>query len=233
MTLWRLPGWLLCLGIIFALASSSLQSQVPDWENPKVFGINKEDPRVTMMPFADRTQALSKPREASPFYLTLNGPWKFNWVPVPGKRPTDFYKTDYDVSTWKEIRVPSNWEMEGYGVPIYTNITYPFKRDAPRVMSEPPKNYTTYSQRNPVGSYRRTFTVPPAWQGREIFLTFDGVSSAFYVWVNGEKVGYSEDARTPAEFNITRFLKPARTSRLPRSTDSATAATWRTRISGG
>ncbi len=208
MTVWRLRVLLLCLGIITLLSLSSAQSQVPDWENPRVIGINKEDPHVTPMPFPDRAQALSKLREASPFYMTLNGPWKFNWVSEPGKRPTGFFRTDYDVSTWKEIHVPSNWEMEGYGVPIYTNITYPFKRDAPRVMSEPPQNYTTYSQRNPVGSYRRTFTVPPAWQGREIFLTFDGVASAFYVWVNGEKVGYSEDARTPAEFNITRFLKP-------------------------
>ncbi|MFB3903896.1 MAG: glycoside hydrolase family 2 TIM barrel-domain containing protein [Acidobacteriota bacterium] len=207
MTVWRLQVLFLGLGMI-AISSSSLLSQVPDWENPQVIGINKEDPHATFMPFPDRAQALSELREASPFYMSLNGPWKFHWVPEPGKRPTDFYRTDYDVSTWKEIRVPSNWEMEGYGTPIYTNITYPFKRDAPRVTSEPSRNYTTYTERNPVGSYRRTFRVPPAWQGREVFLTFDGVASAFYVWVNGEKIGYSEDARTPAEFNITRFVKP-------------------------
>jgi beta-galactosidase len=208
MTVRRLQALFLCLGIIALLSLSSVQSQTPDWENPRVIGINKEDPHVTVVPFSDRVQALSKRREGSPFYISLNGPWKFNWVPEPGKRPADFFRTDYDVSTWKEIPVPSNWEMQGYGIPIYTNITYPFKRDAPRVMSEPPQNYTTYSHRNPVGSYRRTFAVPAGWQGREIFLTFDGVASAFYVWVNGEKVGYSEGARTPAEFNITRFLKP-------------------------
>ncbi|RPI27578.1 MAG: DUF4981 domain-containing protein [Acidobacteria bacterium] len=208
MTLCRLHILCLYVGIMTGLAFCTLQAQGPDWENPRVVGINKEEPHATLMPFADRGQALSKPRESSPYYMSLNGPWKFNWVSEPGKRPVDFFKTDYDVSGWKEIRVPSNWEMQGYGIPIYTNITYPFKRDAPRVTSEPPPNYTAYSQRNPVGSYRRTFSVPAAWQGRDIFVTFDGVDSAFYLWVNGEKVGYSEDSRLPAEFNIARYLKP-------------------------
>jgi beta-galactosidase len=180
--------------------------EVPDWENPRVFGINKEMPHATLVPYANERAALAGDAGGSPFVRSLNGRWKFHWVKQPSERPVDFYKPDYDVSGWKEIRVPSNWEMEGYGTPIYTNITYPFKRDAPRVTSEPPRTYTAYSERDPVGSYRRTFTVPADWQGRQVFLVFNGVNSAFYVWVNGQKVGYSQDSRLPAEFNITRYL---------------------------
>ncbi len=206
-----LSGFCLLIGLsVFGLRSQGNASaqQPVDWENPRVIGINKEPAHATLVPFPNRNQALTKAREASPHYFSLNGQWKFNWVPEPSKRPVEFFRPDYDVSGWKEIRVPSNWEIEGYGTPIYTNITYPFQRDAPRVTSEPPQKYTAFSQRNPVGSYRRTFTVPDGWQGREIFLTFDGVDSAFYLWINGEKVGYSEDSRLPAEFNVTRFLKP-------------------------
>ncbi|HEY9230730.1 MAG TPA: sugar-binding domain-containing protein, partial [Blastocatellia bacterium] len=190
-------------------ASTPLFAQTdnpPDWENPRVFGINKELPHATLVPFPNARAALADDAQASPFVRSLNGQWKFHWVKQPSERPTDFYKVDYDVSQWKEIRVPSNWEMEGYGTPIYTNITYPFKRDAPRVVSEPPPQYTAYKERDPVGSYRRTFTVPADWQGRQVFLIFNGVNSAFYVWVNGKRVGYSQDSRLPAEFNVTRLL---------------------------
>ena len=120
----------------------------------------------------------------------------------------DFYKPEFDVSAWKEIRVPANWEFEGYGTPIFLNIVYPFKRDAPKVMGEPPKDWTTFDERNPVGSYRRTFDVPATWAGRETFLVLRGVNSACYVWVNGQKVGYSEDSRLPAEFNVTKYVRP-------------------------
>ena len=127
----------------------------------------------------------------------LNGNWKFNWVPKPDDRPVDFYKPEFDVSHWKEIPVPSNWQLHGYGIPIYTNIVYPFKVDPPHIQHD----------NNPVGSYRRNFTVPEDWNGKEIFLHFDGVKSAFYLWINGQKVGYSQGSMTPAEFNITKFLK--------------------------
>jgi beta-galactosidase len=205
-----LVSLLLVLGVFLLVsASSRAQGERPvDWENPEVIGINKEAPHATLMPFSDRKAALGRRRDASPNRLTLNGPWKFHWVPEPKSRPAQFFEPAFDTGSWKEIPVPSNWEMHGYGVPIYTNITYPFKKDAPRVMSEPPSTYTTYAQRNPVGSYVRTFTVPSGWTGRQVFLTFDGVNSAFYVWVNGQRVGYSQDSRTPAEFNITRYLKP-------------------------
>ena len=124
----------------------------------------------------------------------LNGNWKFNWVPKPDDRPVDFYKTDYDVSIWKEIQVPSNWQLHGYGIPIYTNIVYPFKVNPPFIQHE----------NNPVGSYRRNFSLPDEWEGKEIFIHFAGVKSAFYLWINGKKVGYSQGSMTPAEFNITQ-----------------------------
>lgn len=198
------------LFFIFCLLTVPVFSQseaVPDWENPRVFGLNKEPAHATFAAYPDENSALRSPTQISPFVRSLNGLWNFNWVKTPAERPVDFYRPDYDVRRWKQIKVPSNWEMEGYGTPIYTNIVYPFKRDAPRVMGTPSESWTAFKERNPVGSYRRTFTLSPSWQGRETFLVFDGVNSAFYVWVNGTKVGYSEDSRLPAEFNITKYLK--------------------------
>jgi len=170
---------------------------VNDWENPEVVGRNKEPGHCTLMPYADAQAALRCKREQSRFYMSLNGPWKFNWVEKPADRPIDFHNVDYDVSGWKEIPVPSNWQMHGYGRPIYLNVRYPFPVNPPYI----PHNY------NPVGSYRREFTVQAEWKGRQVFLHFDGVKSAFYVWVNGSEVGYSQDSMTPAEFNITKYLK--------------------------
>jgi beta-galactosidase len=132
---------------------------------------------------------------------------KFHWSKDPQSRPVEFYKDSFDVSVWDNIAVPSNWEMLGYGTPIYTNQTYPFKKDPPRVMGTPPEDYTAFDARNPVGSYKTSFNIPVDWKGREIFITFDGVESAFYLWVNGQKVGYSQDSRTPAEFRITKYLR--------------------------
>ncbi len=179
----------------------------PDWENEQVVGRNKEPGRVTALPYPDRERAIQATREATPYFQSLDGAWHFHWVPHPDQRPVDFYKSDYNVSGWKTIRVPGNWQCQGYDTPLYTNITYPFKVDPPRVMGEPPADYTNFKARNPVGSYRRTFEVPAAWKGRQVFLQFDGVDSAFYLWINGRQVGYSEDSRTPAVFNITTFLQ--------------------------
>lgn len=190
------------------LCGTALSHAAPDWENEAVFRINKEQPHAVMMPFPSAKDALERPRLSSPWCQTLNGTWKFHYTGHPDTRPADFFKADFDVSDWDEIEVPSNWQMKGYGIPIYTNIIYPFKKDPPRVMGEPPENFTNHpvASRNPVGSYRRDFSIPQAWVGRQTYLTFNGVDSAFYLWVNGEKVGYSEDSRTPAEFNITRYL---------------------------
>ena len=178
----------------------------PDLENEQVIGRNKEPGRATSFFYQDTEAAIQDNPASSPWYQSLNGTWKFNWAPDPDSRPVDFYKTDFDVSGWDDIPVPSNWQTKGYGVPLYSNIPYPFKKDPPRVMGEPPKEFTNYSQRNPVGSYRRTFTVPDSWAGRQVFIQFDGVDSAFYLWINGKQVGYSQGSRTPALFNITDYL---------------------------
>jgi beta-galactosidase len=179
----------------------------PEIENSELLGINKELYHATLMPYANLQEALVAKRHASSFCQSLNGLWKFNWVPTPEKRPVDFYKSDYDVSGWKEIAVPSNWEVKGYGTPFYRNLGYTIKKDFPHVMSEPEKWYTSYNERNPVGSYRREFTVPAEWEGRRNFITFDGVDSAFFLWVNGKKVGFSVNSRNAAEFDLTKYLK--------------------------
>lgn len=183
-----------------------------DWENEAIFAINKEPGHTTYVPFPS-VQALKndpsyqKPwiRNQSSRYQLLNGNWKFNWVKQPSERPVNFYKPSYDVSAWDELPVPSNWEMHGYGTPIYTNITYPFRNNPPFIQTQ--KGYTNEKEPNPVGSYRRDFEIPADWSGDEIFLHFDGVYSAMYVWVNGKKVGYSQGANNDAEFNITPYVK--------------------------
>ncbi|WP_184550816.1 glycoside hydrolase family 2 TIM barrel-domain containing protein [Mucilaginibacter sp. FT3.2] len=179
-------------------------------EDPENIGINKEASHATLMPYATLKEALAANRHASSFSRSLNGLWKFNWVDWPQKRPVNFYKTDYDVSGWKDIKVPSNWQVEGYGTPYYSNYTYIFQKDFPRVMSTPPVKYTAYKERNPVGSYRRDFTVPAEWSGRRIFITFDGVDAGFFIWVNGKKVGYSVNSRNAAEFDLTKYLQPGK-----------------------
>ena len=190
------------------LHSQQTDSAAPDWENEKVFRINKEAPRATKMPFASATDALNKHRLDSPFCQMLNGTWKFHHVRHPDQRPQDFYKPEFDVSSWNDIKVPSNWQIEGYGTLIYSNATYPFAKKPPFVMKTPPGNFLTFPEdnRNQVGSYRRTFTIPADWNNRQTFIAFEGVDSAFYLWVNGKKVGYSQDSRTTAEFRITDFL---------------------------
>jgi beta-galactosidase len=185
-------------------------SQNP-WENETMFAINKEPGRATShsFPSTEKLKAdisFEKPWEmpSSEWYISLNGMWKFNWVKQPSERPSDFYKKDYNVSSWKEIPVPSNWEMHGYGTPIYTNITYPYKNEPPFIL--PQKGFTNETEVNPVGSYRRDFTIPENWKENEIFLHFDGAYSCLNVWVNGQKVGYSEGANNDAEFNITQYV---------------------------
>jgi beta-galactosidase len=175
-------------------------SPIPDWENPEMIGWGKEPAHCTLMPYPDAESALKGTRESSCFYKSLNGPWKFHWAATPNNRPKDFYKVEYDVSQWDEIEVPSNWELQGYGIPTYTNIRYPFSPDNPNPPHIPHDD-------NPVGSYRTEFTVPPQWKGRQVFVHFDGVASALYLWINGRKVGYSQGSMTPAEFNITEHLR--------------------------
>ncbi len=184
----------------------------PDWENPQNLSQGREEARAFYVPFANREEALKGHRKDSSLVFSLNGNWKFCWSPSPDVRPLDFYKPETDVSGWAEIDVPSNWQMRGYGTPIYSNQRYTFVRDWPRVMSKPgnasEEKYTTpRTEPNAVGSYRRDVELPADWAGREVFIRFDGVDSFFYLWVNGHKVGFSKDSRTAAVFDITPYLR--------------------------
>jgi beta-galactosidase len=177
-----------------------------DWENPEVQRTGTEPPRASFFAFPNREEALRNEPEHSEWMLSLAGDWLFQWSPDPWSRPVEFYRADCDASKWALLKVPSNWQLHGYGVPLYTNITYPFVKDPPRVTGTPPVEFTSYRWRNQVGSYRRTFRIPDAWSNRTVFLRFEGVDSAYYVWVNEEKVGFAKDSRTPADFDITPYL---------------------------
>ncbi|SHE74878.1 glycoside hydrolase family 2 TIM barrel-domain containing protein [Dysgonomonas macrotermitis] len=199
--------YLLIITLIISTVSAYSQYDKPDWENLSVLEINREPARADFIPFATVEQALKGDKEKSPYYLLLNGNWKFNWVSRPEERPQDFYRTDFNDRSWKTIPVPSNWEMQGYGTPIYVSAGYPFKIDPPRVMGEPKTDYTSFKERNPVGSYRHNFDLPANWKNRRVFIHFSGVQSAFYVWINGKKVGYSQGSMESSEFDITDYIQ--------------------------
>jgi len=167
------------------------------WEDPAIYQINKIEPHAHFIPFATVEQARSEDKWNSPLIQSLNGMWKFHLAQNPSERPHWFFMDDFDTRKWNEIKVPANWELEGFDYPIYTNVKYPHDRTPPVIQS----HY------NPVGSYKRTFEIPSDWKGNEIIIHFGAVSSAMNVWVNEQYVGYSEDSKTPAEFNITKFLK--------------------------
>jgi beta-galactosidase len=169
-----------------------------DWENPLVNEINKEAPRAWFVPFAKKEEIDPDNIWNSSLIKSLNGKWLFHLSQNPSERPYYFFKNDFDTRQWASIKVPSNWEMEGYDYSIYVSSGYPFAKNPPKIQA----NY------NPVGSYKRTFTIPENWNGKEIYLHFGAVSSAMYVWVNENMVGYSQDSKTPAEFDITKYLKP-------------------------
>ena len=201
--------------LVFPGAARAVDAPIPpEIENEQILNINKQPWHATLMPYANLGEALAAKRQSSSFARSLNGQWKFNWVKRPELRPVDFYRTDFDDSKWKTIPVPSSWQMHGYGTPIYRNIGYTFQPNWPRVMDEPPKDWTSYDARNPVGSYRRNFDVPANWNGRRIFLNFDGVDSAFFLWVNGQKVGYNTGSRNATEFDITPYLKRGQSNSL-------------------
>lgn len=166
------------------------------WENPEVVAVNRMRARAQLIPYTDAAAAVRRVPEESPWIQILNGMWKFAYVERVDDVPEGFYEEGYDVSDWDEIPVPSNWQVEGYGRPHYTNRDYPFPVDPPYVPDE-----------NPTGCYRRTFTVPEHWTGRQVILRFDGVDSAFYVWVNGTEVGFSKGSRNSAEFDITPYVR--------------------------
>ena len=208
--------WVLVKSSVKVKADPLKTSSKNDWENQHVIGINKEDGHSTFIPYASMEEMKADPAYQYPWkrthssrYLLLNGNWKFNWAKQPEDRPKYFYKTNYDTSTWSVIPVPSNWEMHGYGTPIYTNITYPFRNNPPFIQDQ--RGYTVEKDEpNAVGSYRHEFILPANWTDKEVFIHFDGVYSAMYLWVNGKKVGYSQGANNDARFNITRYVCPGK-----------------------
>ena len=169
-----------------------------DWENPHVLGINK-------LPYHATLQLPSKWKECKEI-VSLDGQWLFHWSKDPDSRPADFYLEDFDVSGWDNIKVPGNWQLQGFGKPIYVNTQYPFHRDRPNVMGEPAKDWYAYDHRNPVGSYVMFVDVTKEMLGKNLILHFGGVHSAMYVWVNGQKVGYSQNSMSPAEFDVTKYV---------------------------
>ena len=184
------------------------QQEHHDWEDNHVLQINREPARAYFIPYG---------KQKGDRMLSLNGNWRFRWTKTPDERIKDFYRTDYDASSWHTLAVPANWEVNGYGTPIYVSAGYPFKIDPPYVTREPKKEWTTYEERNPTGQYLRTFVLPDSWtvttpdgspSGHgQTFVRFEGVMSAFYVWINGKRVGYSQGSMEPSEFNITPYIK--------------------------
>ncbi len=180
--------------------SPQVDASRPDWENPAIFERGKDPARATGFPFETRDLALANDRAGSNRFLSLNGKWQFFFSPNVAGAPADFYRDDFDVSAWKQIRVPADWQAEGYDQARYNNITYPFPANRPLIPHD----------RNPVGSYRRDVDLPAGWTGQDIVLHIGAAGSAYYVWVNGQQVGYSEDSKLPSEFNVTRFMRPGR-----------------------
>ncbi|MDR0954651.1 MAG: DUF4981 domain-containing protein [Rikenellaceae bacterium] len=187
------------LGLLVLSASAGRAQGVPEWNDPTIPVVNKEYPTTEFMSYTDRESAQKDDYEASPYYKSLNGKWKFRYVDSQKKIIDGFYAPDYDASAWDEIDVPANWEMNGYGYPVYTNVPYDFPPHWPERWVLPDDI--------PVGMYRTTFNVPFAWADKQIYLHLGAIKSGTYVYVNGEKVGYTEDSKNPAEFDITGYVK--------------------------
>lgn len=190
-------GLILVLAFLPVCSAAGPDSQPPHWNNIEVIRENVEPPRAWFIPYPTAEAAKSGDTGSNPWFRLLNGDWKFYYADSPAQRPAGFFRQEFDDSAWVTIPVPSNWERQGFGYPIYVNVPYPFEIDEPRVPVES----------NPVGSYRRDFTVPDSWNGRDVFLNLGAVSSAFYVWINGQYIGYSEGSKTPSEFDVTAFLR--------------------------
>ena len=168
-----------------------------DWENPQVTSIDRLPPRAFFFPYPDEASALRGQRGDSPWFVSLNGTWKFYFSPTVAEVPENFYDAQFSVAAWDDLAVPSSWQLHGYGRPHYTNVQYPFPVDPPHVPTE-----------NPTGCYRREFWISDEWAGRKLVLRFDGVDSAFYVWINGQRAGFGKGSRLPSEFDITDYVKP-------------------------
>lgn len=192
-----------------AVLTANAADKTPErWQDPAVFRVNKLPARASLIAFPDAATARPGARAASPWVQSLNGDWQFFHAGHPNATPAGFEQPGFHAAKWATIPVPSNWQMLGYGHPHYTNITYPFAKEPPRVMGDPPGFFSNFPEenRNQIGCYRRTFRVPESWNGRRVIVHFAGVDSTLELWVNGRFVGYSEDSRTPAEFDLTPFL---------------------------
>ena len=191
-------GWL-----TFASLALGQSAVAPfDWENPAVIERNKQAPRASFFAFESAALAQQGIPDSSGRFMSLNGVWKFHYAPTPEERPMDFFENEFDASAWDEIPVPANWEVEGYGTPIYVNHPYAFS------FHQRPSPPDIPDGDNPVGSYLRTFELPAAWNGQQVIVHFGAVKSAFYLWVNGEAIGYSQGSKLPAEFDIANALQP-------------------------
>ncbi len=172
--------------------------EVVYWQDLSIYRVNAEVPRATFIAYDSADKLLTDNYADSPYYKLLNGDWHFKWSANPAAVPAGFYNSDYNITGWDKIPVPANWQIHGYDYPIYTNIKYPFPINPPFVPQDD----------NPTGAYRTTFSVPADWEDQQVFLHFGSVNSGFYLWINGQEVGYSEGTKTPTEFNISKFIKP-------------------------
>lgn len=199
----------------FGLTTIVYAQSRPDWENPEVFAVNKENTRATALPYPNVSLAAKNDYKSSPYYKSLNGRWQFLWVEKVADVPVGFFEEDYKpnsvatwakgtpnqisgVSGWATMPVPGNWEFNGFGIPKYVNVGFGFPKNPPFIDRS----------NSPTGAYRHQFEIPESWDGRKVFLHFEGGTNSMYVWVNGKKVGYTENAKSPAEFDITPYIKP-------------------------
>ena len=192
--------------IVMGLLSSVFAQKIPtELQSPEIVSLGRMPMRASGFGFENRELAKTGEREKSNYFLSLNGTWKFNWVQDPQKRPLDFFELSFNDQSWDNFQVPANWEVNGYGLPIYVNQPYEFTGQAKRGSRlNPPFDFP--EDNNPVGSYRRKFTIPENWNGRRVFINLGAVKSAFFIWINGKKIGYSEDSKLAAEFDITKYL---------------------------
>jgi beta-galactosidase len=198
--------FILSLLSVFALHTQA-QELPTELQTPEIVSVNRLPMRAQAFAFENQELASERAKEKSQYFISLNGTWKFNWVKDPRKRPTDFFQTSFDDTKWDNFKVPANWETNGYGTPIYVNQPYEFAgRQLTGAKMNPP--FDIPADNNPVGSYRKKITIPENWNGRQVFINLGAVKSAFYIWVNGKKVGYSEDSKLAAEFDITKYVKP-------------------------
>lgn len=208
----------ICFAFAGLFLSTAPVSAQTEWDNVRITQVNREEAHTIAIPFADEAQVQNFQMEESPFYLSLNGTWKFKWAPDPAKKPANFHEISYNVSSWDDIEVPSVWQVYGvrqkknWDKPLYVNTSYPFTYTSTySVMADRPSDWSyNNNMKNPVGSYRKEFTLPADWSNRDVFIRFNGAGHGYYLWINGNQVGYSEDSYLPSEFNISKYIQPGK-----------------------